>query len=429
MKKKYWIYGAIILLIIGGGIFLKVRSNKAKSAVTYQTAQVTKDTLTVSVSGTGNVTVDKRSTVNPGISGEVSNLSVKVGDQVKKNQVLFKVINSQLDTQVDKAYVTYLQAKQSVENSKSQLLDAQNARSALDVDNPNDNIAPATDAQKAAADQKVTATDLAVQAAQVNVNSANADYQNQKETAAKRTVKAPMDGTITTLNITNGDQLSASGSTSSSTSGSSGSSGSSSSSSSGSSGNSSSTSTGSTSSSSAPIIIDDLSSLKASVSINEVDASKVQKDQKVSMTFDAIEGLTLTGKVEQISTAGANSSGVVTYPATISFDSLDGKVKPQMSVTATITTDVKQDVLMVPNTAVKTQNDTHYIQIMQNGTPVQQDVKIGSANDTYTEITEGLKEGDTVVTQTIKAGATTTAATRSNNSRGGFGGGIGGFGG
>jgi multidrug efflux pump subunit AcrA (membrane-fusion protein) len=149
------------------------------------------------------------------------------------------------------------------------------------------------------------------------------------------------------------------------------------------------------------------------------------------MSFDAIDGLTLTGKVEQISTVGTNSSGVITYPATISFDSLDGKVKPQMSVTATITTDVKQNVLMAPNTAIKTQSDgTHFVQIMQNGSPSQQTVTIGSANDTYSEITDGLKEGDTIVTQTITAGKSATATTRSgSSSRGGFGGGIGGFGG
>ena len=414
--KNPWAIALIATVVIGGGYFIYKATTKSKSATTYKTAQVAKGTLTVSVSGTGNVAVSNSSSVSPSISGEVSSLAVKVGDQVKAGQTLFKIINNDLDISVSKAYVTYLQAKQSLESAKTQLLEAQNARSDLDSDDVSDNIAPATDAQKAASDQKVTAVQLSVQAAEVNVDSTHAQYGQAKETAAERTVKAPIDGTVTTVSVTNGDQLGSSG-------GSSNSSGTSSSSSS----SSTSSSTSSGSSSSAAIVIDDLSSLKASVSVNEVDATSVQTGQKVSMTFDAIDGLTLTGKVEQISTVGTNSSGVVTYPATISFDSIDSKVKPEMSLTAVITTDVKQDVLMIANSAVKTQTDgSHYVQIMENGKPKTQTVEIGRSNDSDTEITSGLKEGDTVVTQTVTSNSSTSANSSSNSSsngsRGGFGG-------
>jgi multidrug efflux pump subunit AcrA (membrane-fusion protein) len=407
--KKPWVIALIAVVVIGGGYFIYRVIAKDKSATTYKTAQVAKGTLTVSVTGTGNVAVSNSSSVSPSISGEVNSLAVKVGDQVKKGQTLFKIKNDTLDISVNKANVAYLQAKQSVESAKSQLLEAQNSRSDLDNDDPNDNIAPATDEEKAAADQKVTAAELSVDAAKVNVDSAYAEYQQAKETAAERTVKAPIDGTITTVSVTNGDQLGSSGGSSNSSSGANSSSSSSSTSSTAS----------SASSSSAAIVIDDLSSLKASVSINEVDATSVQAGQKVSMTFDAIDGLTLTGKVEQISTVGTNSSGVVTYPATISFDSIDSKVKPEMSLTAVITTDVRQDVLMVANSAVKTSADSsHYVQKMVDGKPANQVVETGKSNDSDTEITSGLKEGDTVVTQTITAKSASSATSNSSNSSG-----------
>ncbi|MCX6809364.1 MAG: efflux RND transporter periplasmic adaptor subunit [Candidatus Berkelbacteria bacterium] len=421
MKRflKPWIIAVAVVILAGGG-FLIYRAVHNKSAVTYKTAQVTKGTLTVSVTGTGNVAVTNSAVINPGISGTVTDLAVSVGDQVKKGQTLFKISNDDLDISVEKAYATYLQAKQSVENAKSQLLDARNNQTTIDNDSKS------TDDIKNAAAQKVTAAQSSVDVAGVNVDSANSQYQQAKTTAAKRTVKATIDGTITTINIRNGDQLGSSSSSGSSSSGQTSSGSSNSSSSSGSS------SSSSSSSSSAPIVIDDLSNLKASVSINEVDATSVQSGQKASMTFDAIDGLTLTGKVEQISTVGTNSSGVVTYPATISFDSLDGKVKPGMSLTATVTTDVKQDVLMVANSAVKTQTDgTKYVQIMQNGKPVSQTVEVGKSNDTETEITSGLKEGDTVVTQTVTSSTSSSSASgpsSSSSNRAGSGG-IGGFGG
>ncbi len=391
---KPWVIVTFCLVLIAGGITFWRIKVKNQSTVSYQTAQVTKGTLTVSVSGDGNVVVDKRATVNPGISGKVTDLSIKVGDWVEKGRVLFKIENDQLDVSVSQAYISYLQAKQNVESSKSQLLEARNNQTTVN------NKSGSTDEEKNLAAQKVTAAEIAVEIAEKNVDTAWSNYELQKDNANKRTVKAPISGTITTLNVTDGDQLGSSGSSTSSQS---------SDTTSSSSSSSSTTSTSSTSSSSAPVVIDDLGSLKASVSINEVDASQVKADQKVLMTFDAIDGLTLTGKVEQINTVGTESQGVVTFPATIAFDSLDERVKPQMSVSATITAEVKQDVLMAPNTAVKTQNDSHYVQIMENGKPRQQKVEIGSTNDTYTEITSGLKEGDFVVTQTVSAEKSQTA--------------------
>jgi len=396
----------LIVLVTAGGITYKIIKNKSNNAISYQTAEVSKGTLTVTVEGTGNVIVEKQSAVNPGITGKVYDLAVKAGDKVEEGQFLFHIENNQLDTNVDDAYTSYLQAKQNYESAVSQLLQAQ--KNQTDVNNKSG----ATDEEKNIANQQVNAAQIAVDAADNKIDSAWNNYELQKETAAKRTVTAPINGTIISLNVTNGDQL---GSTSSGSSGGSNSSSSGSSSSS-SSNSSSSNSSSSSSNSSAAMVIDDLSSMKASISINEVDATKVKAGQKVSLTFDAIDGLTLTGKVDEISAVGTDTQGVVTYPATISFDSLDERVRPQMSVSATITTDVKQDVLMVSNSAVKTSGDTHYVLVMQNGTPVQTTIEIGSSNDTSTEITKGLNEGDTIVTQTITKSSSNSSSSSNTGS-------------
>jgi macrolide-specific efflux system membrane fusion protein len=285
-----------------------------------------------------------------------------------------------------------LQAKQNIDNANLQVTQAQNEKTTVDNDSKS------TDADKAEADQKVTVAQSSVDLAKVNSDNAYSNYLLQKKTAALRTVTAPIAGTITTLNVKNGDQLGSSSSGSSA-----GSSGSTSSSS-------------ASTSSSTPIVIADLGSMKGSISINEVDAAAVKTGQKVSMAFDAIDGLTLTGKVERVSTIGTETSGVVSYPVTIGFDSIDSKVKPQMSLTATITTDVKQDVLLVSSSAIKTSGETSYVMVMKNGSPQRVNVEIGSANDTDTEIKSGLNEGDEVVTQTISASAkaTSTISTKSN---------------
>lgn len=153
----------------------------------------------------------------------------------------------------------------------------------------------------------------------------------------------------------------------------------------------------------------------AEIPLNEVDVAKIKIGQKATLTFDAIEGLNITGEIGEIDMLGTVSQGVVTYNVKILLDTQDERVKPGMSISASIVTDIKQDVLMVPNSAIKSSNETHYVE-MPNYTdptkPNQQPVEIGLVNDTATEIASGLKEGDQIITQTITAATATGKATQ-----------------
>jgi HlyD family secretion protein len=166
----------------------------------------------------------------------------------------------------------------------------------------------------------------------------------------------------------------------------------------------------------------------ATISLNEVDAAKVKNGQKVTLTFDAIDGLTISGEVLSVDQVGTVSSGVVTYNVKIGFDTQDTRVKPGMSVSASIITDIKQDVLTVPNSAVKTSNNQSYVLMFSQPlasstsstgvettlTPYQQTVTVGLSNDTVTEITSGLKEGDEVVSRTVTSSTTSTSKSTPN---------------
>ncbi len=168
----------------------------------------------------------------------------------------------------------------------------------------------------------------------------------------------------------------------------------------------------------------------AELSLNEVDIAKISTGQKATLTFDAIPDLTISGKVAEIDSIGTVSSGVVNYTVKISFDTSDIRVKPGMSVNATIITDIKQDVLTVPNSAIKTQNGSSYVETFDTALadpatgvqsspsltlPNKKTVTTGISNDTVTEITSGLNEGDITVTKTI-TGTTATAKTASTKS-------------
>lgn len=158
--------------------------------------------------------------------------------------------------------------------------------------------------------------------------------------------------------------------------------------------------------------------VQAKVSINEIDAAQVEVGNKAIIKVSALSDAVIEGKVVKIDTIGQTSQNVVSYDAEISFDGQNELLKPGMSVSATIITGVKQDVLTVPNGAIKTQGSDNYVEVLGNGgaDPRQVPVGIGLANNSETEITSGLAEGDKVVTQTVNRSAADAASSSNGNS-------------
>ncbi len=184
------------------------------------------------------------------------------------------------------------------------------------------------------------------------------------------------------------------------------------------------------------------------ISVNEVDAAKLQVGQKATLTFDALPGITIAGTVSQVNMLGTVSSGVVSYSATITFDTPNASVLPGMSATADIITSSSSG-LVVPSSAVKTSGGASYVQVfnpplagsdtatggvISSVAPTKVSVTAGLSNATETIITSGLTAGEQVVTSTVATSETTTKTTAaaSTSLLGGTragGGAAGGFGG
>jgi len=388
IRKHRVILTLILLVLVVGGIWTWYALTHKQSTTTYKTATVSKGTVTSTVSATGNIAAVSSASITPAVSGTAENVSVKVGDTVTVGQVLFTIDNDSLDIAVAKASIAVQQVKQKISEDTNAIAQAQENQATTNADTN------ATTTQKTAAALKVSAAQLALKSDKVNLTSSQEDYTTAAKTAAERAVKATIGGTITTLSVANGDTIGSSSNTANST------------------GN---TST-SSATSSASVVITDLSALQVSVSLNEADAVNVVAGQPVTLTFDAISDLTLTGKVKSINTVGTSTSSVVTYPAVLSFDTVDNRLKAGMSVSATITTSVKQDVINVSSSAIKTSGETKYVLVMNNKAISQQTVETGLVGDSVTEITSGLTVGQTIVTQTITASSASTSLTTSRSS-------------
>jgi HlyD family secretion protein len=396
-KKRKKTFITIIVLAVIGIYYWQTKFNSPAAALQYKTAKAEKGSITTSVSGSGNIIVDQLASIDPTITGTVANVVVKVGDNVKKGDTLFTIINNDLSVSNAKAGASLQQSKNSVDSAE---LAIEQAKADYDAAKKS---STSTHDQKDILKDKIDIAKNGLISTQKSYNATITDYNNQIANGAKRTVIAPIDGTVSAINIKNGDDLSRL-----------------------SSGN---------NASSAPMIIGDLTTLKAQIQVNEVDVPNVSIGQKVMMTFSAIDGLTMSGKIEKMDALGTISQGVVTYNVTIGFDSLDSRIKPQMSVSAKIITEIKQDVIAVPNSALKTQGNVTYLEVLDSATqkPQRRTIEIGSANNTETEIVSGVKVGDNVIIQTIDPNVKTTTTTSTSGvggaggARGGGGGGFGGI--
>lgn len=154
----------------------------------------------------------------------------------------------------------------------------------------------------------------------------------------------------------------------------------------------------------------DLSYLTMTLSVDELDIASIEVGQSVSIVADAVEDTTYTGTVTKVSVAGTSSGSATTYPVTIRIDETDGLL-PGMSVDATIELASAEDVLAIPSAALN-RGDTVLVTAdspsAANGTLVESttedgedyysvEITTGVSGDDYIEIVSGLQEGDTVV--------------------------------
>ncbi len=159
----------------------------------------------------------------------------------------------------------------------------------------------------------------------------------------------------------------------------------------------------------------------AELTVSEVDVAQLAVGQKSTLTFDAIDGLQVDATVAEIESLGTVSQGVVSYAVKLSFVAKDTRVKGGMSTSAEIVTVEKKDTIRVPSGAVKQDGSGAYVLVFNppvdvvnsrlvttERVPVQVPVTPGIEGDTFTEIVDGVKEGDQVV---IRESSSATSAT------------------
>jgi HlyD family secretion protein len=154
--------------------------------------------------------------------------------------------------------------------------------------------------------------------------------------------------------------------------------------------------------------------------LGESEVAKVKLGLVANVTVDAVgTGARMTGRVTSLDPVATIQSGVPVYGVDVTIDLPNSLVKAGMTGTATVIIASKQGVLTVPNLAIRTAAGRRYLQVLKDGKAVDTEATFGLANETTTEVTSGVEEGDLVVLPAAR----TTATARPGVGGGGLGGG------
>ncbi|MDO9301674.1 MAG: efflux RND transporter periplasmic adaptor subunit, partial [Anaerolineales bacterium] len=144
--------------------------------------------------------------------------------------------------------------------------------------------------------------------------------------------------------------------------------------------------------------VDDISHLLVDVQVSEVDINTVAIGQSATLTFDAILAKEYHGKVVEVGQAGDTVQGVVSFTVTVELTDADKLVKPGMTAAVNVVVEEVNDVVLIPNRAVRLVDAERVVYVLVDGQPVAVKVKLGSTSGIDSALVEGdIKEGDPII--------------------------------
>lgn len=144
--------------------------------------------------------------------------------------------------------------------------------------------------------------------------------------------------------------------------------------------------------------LDDLSRQLVDVQVSEVDINRIQEGQPVTLIFDAILNKVYNGVVSEVSPVGTTTQGTVDFNVTVELTDADNAVRPGMTAAVNMVVDQLEDVLLVPNRAVRALEGERVVYVLRDGSPQPVEITLGASSDEMSQVLEGeLNIGDQIV--------------------------------
>lgn len=358
--KARWFLVIVLLFTISTGL-ISCGSLGNRDDITVQLVEVSRGNLTTTVNGSGNLEAVKNRTLSFRTSGQIQAVDVIEGQTVKKGDRLASLTANTFELNVAQAEVAYTQAEVGVTQAAVAVQSAEfNVKQAEEQhriysSNLNKDQLELARAQVEAAKQSLDLAYKSLQLAEQSLDEANRQL-------GEINLIAPFDGIVAQWYVKEGDIVSPAVP--------------------------------------AAVVLDP-SAMQFEIQIDEIDVVDVKPGQAVKIELDALPGPVLEGTVASISDLPSAQSGVIVYDTRITFSVPEGQgLKVGMSASADIVIATRENVLLVPDRALsKNEAGENVVTVRIDGTDQLKVVTTGISDGLQTEITGGLKEGDTVVVE------------------------------
>jgi len=412
MTKKYWLIAAGV---IGFGVlmyFVMQKSKEKDAKYTITTAIVEKGEITETVSATGRIQPEKEVKISPEVPGEIIELPVIEGMKINAGDLLISINPDLYQASVSRAQAGLNSAKANKANSKARLAQSKarftNAKTNFErqkklnadgvvSDSDFDRVKSEFEVAKA----EVSAAEESLNAAQYNIKSAAATVKEANDNLKRTTIYSPMNGTVSRLNVELGERV-----------------------------------VGTAQMAGTELMrIADLTQMEVHVEVNESDIVRVKVGDKATVEVDAYLNRKFVGVVKEIANSSASSNlqssnEITVFNVKISIDRDSYKdlidpnnshlspFRPGMSANVEILTNELKDIFMIPIQAVTIRPDTtekvqrkmkinlddykddelyEVVFVYQDGIAIMRKVKTGIQDTRNIQVTEGLEEGDEVI--------------------------------
>ncbi|MCL6650446.1 MAG: efflux RND transporter periplasmic adaptor subunit [Chloroflexi bacterium] len=145
--------------------------------------------------------------------------------------------------------------------------------------------------------------------------------------------------------------------------------------------------------------------VRVDVTVSETDIGKVAVGKAARVTFDALPNQVFEGKVEAVSPTATVQQGVVSYLVSVEIDARGVSIPTGLTASASIITEEKEGVLLVPNRAITLQGRNRVVTVLVNGKEEVRPVQVGMSNEQFTEVVSGVNEGEQVLIKTTSTTA------------------------
>ncbi len=313
--RRFWWLG---LLILVATVYIFLKTDDKKEVIQYKTIKPEQRDMTITVLAIGNLEPTNSVDIGIEVSGTIEEVLVDYNDIVKKGQILAKLDKSKIQAKVNssKAFLRVAEANL-LENKLGKndaLYELQRVQNLFK--STNGNYPPKKEIDKAKVlHQKAKAS---YQALLARVEQSEAGLKSDEDDLKKAVVSSPIDGIVLDKFIEEGQSVVAN--------------------------------------MQIPTLFtlaEDLKKMEVVVSIDEADIGKVKGGQKVTFSVDAYPSKIFEGKIEQVRMNSQIVNGIVIYESVVSVNNEALLLRPGMTVSASITTKIFKDKILVPNAALR----------------------------------------------------------------------------